>query len=371
MDPENNLYPHDFICCNFQRHDSKYCHITDMKSKIYAAAYFLQPDILSKLLDEVDIDTLSTYNYGYLSTVPNDGSEQHRKILSTIGKNILEALCATMAFIVTPMVNTEKHFVKCKMANDSIKNDMYIILKIIMEKSPTLITKKCYTYLKAEKSCECMLDLLNSYDKDSTSGEDLSSELRDKHENETCMICEGDEKIDMIFPTDNFCDCKFGYIHIKCMAKLIEASPDGNCKTCNKQYCRNEKCICNGGKIDTRIYFPQINVYKQPLITSMYTNYTDQKYKGLNLAIAYLQTKRVNEILDEMDNEAFKNYVNNGSQKPCENLDGNADYYAVLKKNDHGLHILDMPYTNLPRRCNTIAYEKIEQMLNDKLVASL
>lgn len=317
------------------------CKQTDMKDKIYTAAYLLQPAILSKLLSETDNDVLLEYNYGLESTLLN------------LKRNILESLC--MAMLRSAPTTESKHFTNFKFANDTTKNDMCDVIKIILEKCPALITKKCYALLRCDKNHECVLELLNQYDKQSDN---------------TCMICDGDDKIDMIFPTNNFCECKIGHIHIKCIVKLIDMSSDGICKTCATPFCRNEIPILHNGKRDPRIYFPKINVYKQPLL-SMYTDYTSQKYKGLNLAIAYLQVKRVKELLSEINNDAFRDYVVNGREMPSENVDGNADYYAILKKDNTGLHIRDMPYTNLPRSHNLMATVEIERMLNDKLIECL
>ena len=76
------------------------------------------------------------------------------------------------------------------------------------------------------------------------------------------------------------------------------------------------------------------------------------KYNQLRFAIVYLQTKRVDEILNGMTSEEFIHYRDN------------ADYYAV---HTHGLMIRDMPYTNLSRSEHQNEFYIIEQLIKKKI----
>lgn len=93
-------------------------------------------------------------------------------------------------------------------------------------------------------------------------------------------------------------------IHVDCFKKWFDTTNCcKTCEICNKKYELNEQChgifgLGANPKIDTRIYFPSNDIYPIPLSSRPTLN----KYTGisrLQMAINYLQTERVRELLLE------------------------------------------------------------------------
>jgi hypothetical protein len=137
-----------------------------------------------------------------------------------------------------------------------------------------------------------------------------------KHpQSNTCRICLITEpKIYLL----KLCDCKT-MIHVDCFNKWFTAQDESNhkkCEICNKKYKLNEKnygIFGLGSKPiqDERIYFPSNDVCPIPLFSRL----SLKKYTGmsrLQMAINYLQTDRVRELLLEPEIlEALPTYFQN------------------------------------------------------------
>lgn len=125
-------------------------------------------------------------------------------------------------------------------------------------------------------------------------------------ENNLCSICLETEPKKLLI---NCCDCKTSS-HATCLLKLHKYKPLEKCSVCTKKYQINQPVInTNSGiniiPVNVNIFFPHNDIY--------YLGYEQfDKFIGmerLTMAIAFLQTERVRELLQEKDIlDNFPNY---------------------------------------------------------------
>lgn len=123
-----------------------------------------------------------------------------------------------------------------------------------------------------------------------------------------CSICLYTEPKNLLI---NCCNCKTG-AHANCLIKLNEYKPLDKCSVCFDKYKINDPVIRTKSgivirQINEKIFFPYNDLYYEPLLS----NNNLYKYKDmdrLTMAILYLQTKRVHELLQE--NEVLEKLTN-------------------------------------------------------------
>jgi hypothetical protein len=155
-----------------------------------------------------------------------------------------------------------------------------------------------------------------------------------------CFICYSDNS----YLISNVCSCK-NHIHLYCLLDCFEEYGD-ICRTCKNQMNLkfNKKNI---------IMFPSENIYIHPILGGYVLPKTD--FEQLHYATAYLCVDKVKDILNNMSIERFKQYMKK------------ADYYALHKKENGFLKILDYPYTKFYRNEHNGDFLDIEEMFKNKL----
>ena len=208
------------------------------------------------------------------------------------------------------------------------------IIELIASKFPQLITDKIISYAD-NKNASPLIKIYTQYYINKTE--------------DSCFICYSSHKSELL-NMDRFChNCKLS-IHLKCLIQSIKI----NGTKCT--ICKTEISVINYSE---KFCFPDANIYPTPLMSS-YTILkleSEDEQKNINLqlhfAIAYLCVDRVEELLRNITDEQFKNYLLT------------ADYYALHKKSFYGLK--DMPYTNLSRNKYRKQFNQIESLLRLKV----
>ena len=309
IDENNDIYPCNNYKCN------KYHKVYDIDRYIFAIKY-LKLDRLKILLGE--LSNIEVYNLKL--------TEYSDNILNYVISHLFGYCCGKI-----------KPNIDCvNIANiNSNEISSLLVVKLVnylCQNYPKMITNKMVESVQHHGDGNKLLTILRN------------NQIDDEKDSENCcIICFSSNKVKLI---NNTCVCK-NKIHLDCLIKLFRTN--GNiCKTCNKS---------NGGvyTYNNYVLFPSANIYKQPLLNNYVILSNSDKNDILHLAIAYLQIDRVRELLNNMTNIEFRDYIKN------------ADYNALhILKNNNILGLLSYPYTNISRVDNPIKFREIEKLLEIK-----
>lgn len=192
------------------------------------------------------------------------------------------------------------------------------IVEIICKKFPSMINSSCYLY-PISNEITPLLNILNKY-------------YLTKPEEIPCVICGSgypeqlikkpcglkhdhaeEPKPHMGLPSKmaSLCDttCSDKHVHLYCLVQQItvrsnKISQCPKCPDCNQSL---QVYLCPQG----RISFPNLNIWKQPLISGYCFIDPEDKFKQLELACAYLCEEKVKQILEDIPDEAFKSLIDN------------------------------------------------------------
>lgn len=164
--------------------------------------------------------------------------------------------------------------------------------------------------------------------------------LEDDDDNQ-CRVCMSSFKVRLLKTP---CHCN-DHIHLSCLNDLVRNS--GNkCRICKSSY----GCLSIAGTL----FYPRIDIYPDPVYKKNYA-YVTSDLMRLRLAIMYVRVDRVIELLDSMEIEQLKEYVET------------ADYENLHEVRNGNLMLKDKLYSGVTRSMYPDDFELIEVILNSKL----
>lgn len=165
-------------------------------------------------------------------------------------------------------------------------------------------------------------------------------------ENKICVNCKK-KSFELLINLP--CSCKEEYIHFECLVNIV--SHCGN-------YCN--KCSGNFGSVKENglIHFPKLNIYHK------FPSYTfindDDIFKKLTYACAFIQVERVTELLNTLNNEEFKKFIDKKAKEE--------PYVFVINELDNTTSL----QKKLPSYLNFDVYKerhiKINNLLHEKYI---
>lgn len=275
-------------------------------------------DQVKKYLDEISAnDLLNNNNFDIIET------------------NILEILLSSLC-----ITNGKNH--------DNIEK----VIRCLLEKQPKLISN--YAFVLARRYGKYyninLVDILSEFDE--TEYDPVNS----------CSICFSNRRQDEM--VKNICQCQ-KINHLYCIQKYILFTGTTKCNVCNNKYPLNEKRFIN--KIGSftvltdEIFFPDINIYPIPLMTDEYIFGLTNKYEMINYAIIYLQLERFKKLLNELNDDEFKEYITRQSQ----------NIYCIpfkeIDMENHRVVLNNLP-SNYSKKYNKIAYKTIEDLILNRCI---
>jgi len=292
-----------YLCKNWKC--NKY-HKFYGKERLVYAIYYLEIDRVKELINESSKEELLNFH-----EIKTTNYQEFLNILEYIFLKIDSYYKSTRE----PCFNLIKHI--CKIYPEFITNK--------------LIKGRCYDFIKNMN----VLQILRN------------NMIDNENDDEQCIICFSSNKNLLI---NNTCSCK-NKIHLDCLTNSIKHNINNDydiCKTCET----TNNCVIDE---KYRFLFPNKNIYRQPLLSNYVFIDENNKKEQLFFAIIYLQTKTVENILNNMTSDEFIEY-----RKWLRDITG---IHRI--KNDK-LVLADNLYSNLSKDKHKYEYDIINALLASK-----
>ncbi|CAH6421147.1 Hypothetical protein UVM_LOCUS376 [uncultured virus] len=232
--------------------------------------------------------------------------------------------------------------------NGAKSADIAATLAALVNHAPALITDRCF-------------ELAGYFCRNHAGLKDFARVLRERDVREPdadkmCPVCLSDrEQSDVV----RLCSCTSG-THLRCLLETLPKTGRSWCGVCLMPYRLNEPRLNFSGNADERVFFPWNDIYPQPLFRGrmIYGNLTAEQ--RLQYAILFLQTRRVQDLLDTepswADRDQLTAFVRDEDRRCC-----------FAHPEDGVVRLLDNMPSNLPRCSNAAAYFVIELLLRTAL----